>query len=141
MTGSLVLKWEWSEPDFGRLIVSAHHNGFAGRAIGWLDTDYIRSALGPIAARPWSADDPWEISTSCGRADGSSYDTIRLVGYPVSKKGQLRVSVELFDDLEGNKTYLNIPTSYSAATTFAHQLGHAIDTKHGTAELTADVLE
>ncbi len=141
MTGSLVLKWEWSEPDFGRLIVSAHHNGFAGRAIGWLDTDYIRSALGPIAARQWSADDPWEISTSCGRADGSSYETIRLVGYPVSKKGQLRVSVELFDDLEGNKTYLNFPTSYAAAAKFAEQLRQVVQSGNGVAELGAHILE
>jgi hypothetical protein len=140
-TGSLVLEWNWLEPAAGDLTVSANFNGFAGRVTGYLGMEDLRCAWRAIGNLPWSTNEPWEISTGFGLPDRSICYTIRLIGAAVSAKGQLQVGVELFDDVGGHRAAINFPTSYSAATTFAHQLGHAFDTKRGTAELTADVLE
>ncbi|WP_147287890.1 hypothetical protein [Nocardia pseudobrasiliensis] len=129
----------------GELLVSARVPPFAGAAVGYFNDTDLRGWAHALQAYPWKSDARLRISASLG-----DQETVDLVAYVVTNRGQLAVSAHLATvDIDDHSPTVGtvtearvlIPTSYQAIGTFARALASAIADGGGTARLNVDRLE
>ncbi|WP_069161148.1 hypothetical protein [Nocardia altamirensis] len=129
----------------GEVLVSAVVSPFAGAAVGYFNDTDLREWAHALQVYPWKSDARLRISASSG-----GQETVDLVAYVVTRRGQLAVATHLatvdIDDhspTAGTVTEARIlvPTSYQAIGTFGHELASAIADGGGKARLNVDRLE